>query len=87
MKSGFNGSGASKERGWPSRTACWTMVVWMSAPEPTCFSPTWIGSIVRGTPRNAANSESDSTRYLPSLIDEMAYITTKKASSSVSRSP
>ena len=59
----------------------------MSAPEPTCFSPTWIGSMVRGAPRKAANSESDSTRYLPAFTEEIAYITTKNASSSVSRSP
>ena len=37
--------------------------------------------------RNAAVSESDSTRYLPSLTDDTAYITTKNASSSVTRSP
>src|SRR6185437_11766852 len=45
-----------------------------------------MGCIVRGAPRNAANNESDSTRYLPAFTDDMAYITTKKASSSVSRS-
>ena len=43
----------------------------MSAPEPRVFSPTCTGSSVRGAPRNAACSESDSTRNLPSLIDEM----------------
>ena len=42
--------------------------------------------MVRGAPRNAANSESDSTRYLPSFTEEIAYITTKNASSSVTRS-
>ena len=51
------------------------------------FSPTWTGSSVRGVPRNAAFSESDSTRNLPSLTEEIAYITTKNASSSVIRSP
>ena len=59
----------------------------MSAPEPRDFSPTLTGSSVRGAPRNAACSESDNTRNLPSLIEESAYITTKNASSSVTRSP
>ena len=36
---------------------------------------------------NASVSESETTRYLPSLTDEMEYMTTKKASSSVTRSP
>ena len=63
------------------------MVIWMSAPEPRVFMPTWMGSSVFGVPRNAACSESDNTRNLPSLTEEIAYITTKKASSSVMRSP
>ena len=58
-----------------------------SAPEPFGFSPTWMGSMVRGAPRNAANSESDSTRYLPAFTDEIAYMTTKNASNNVTRSP
>ena len=37
--------------------------------------------MVRGAPRNAANSESDSTRYLPAFTEEIAYMTTKNASS------
>ena len=63
------------------------MVMAMSAPEPRVFSPTCTGSSVFGVPRKAACSESDNTRNLPSLIEEMAYITTKNASSSVIRSP
>ena len=42
--------------------------------------PSWIGDTVRGGPPNADDSASASTRYLPSLIDEIAYITTKKYS-------
>jgi type IV secretory pathway protease TraF len=49
--------------------------------------PTWMGCVVVGSPRNAAFNESDTTRYLPSLTCEIEYITTKKASSSVTRSP
>src|SRR5690606_31020010 len=49
-------------------------------------SPSWIGVIDRGGPPNADDSASDTARYLPSLIDEIAYITTKKASSRVIRS-
>jgi hypothetical protein len=74
-------------RGCPVSMACWTIVILISAPEPTLFSPTWIGSSVRGEPRKAATSESDNTRYLPSLTEDIAYITTKNASSSVTRSP
>ncbi len=58
-----------------------------SEPEPVCSWPTWIGSMVRGVPRKAANRESESTRYLPAFTEEIAYMTTKKASSSVTRSP
>src|SRR5690606_39310089 len=46
-----------------------------------------MGSSDFGAARNAATRESESTRYLPSLTDEIAYITTKNASSSVTRSP
>src|SRR5262249_55534299 len=77
---------ARMERGCPSSIACCTMLVCRSAPEPTCFSPTWMGCIVRGAPRKAANSESDNTRYLPAFTEEIAYITPKNASSRVSRS-
>ena len=63
------------------------MLIAMSAPEPRIFWPTCTGISVLGVPRKAALSESDNTRNLPSLIDEMAYITTKNASSSVIRSP
>ena len=49
--------------------------------------PSWIGVIERGGPPNADDSASATTRYLPSLIEEIAYITTKKASSNVTRSP
>jgi hypothetical protein len=59
----------------------------MSAPDPRVFSPIWMGSRDLGLPRNAALSESDNTRNLPSFTDEMAYITTKNASNSVIRSP
>ncbi len=50
-------------------------------------APIWIGVTDRGGPPNADDSASASTRYLPSLTEEIAYITTKKASSSVTRSP
>src|SRR6185312_3737450 len=82
----FTGMGSKSLRGWPAINDCCTRLVFTSAPEPTCFSPTWIGSIVRGVPRKAATSASESTRYLPSLTVEIAYITTKNASSSVMRS-
>ena len=49
--------------------------------------PSWIGVIERGGPPKAEDSASDTARYLPSLIEEIAYITTKKASSRVMRSP
>ncbi len=42
--------------------------------------------VLPGTLRNADEIESDSTRYLPSFTDEIAYITTKKANSSVMKS-
>ncbi len=41
----------------------------------------------RAEPLKASLSESDSTRYLPSLTVDIEYMTTKKASSSVTRSP
>ena len=50
-------------------------------------SPSWIGVIVRGAPPNADDIASAMTRYLPSLTEDTAYITTKNASSSVTRSP
>jgi hypothetical protein len=50
-------------------------------------APTSIGCIERGPPRNAAVRESERIRYLPSFTDEIAYITTKKANSSVIKSP
>ena len=50
-------------------------------------SPICTGTRVFGAPPKAALSESETTRYLPSLTEEIAYITTKKASSSVTRSP
>ena len=59
----------------------------MAAPEPRVYWPTCTGWMVRGVPRNAACSESESTRNLPSLIEEMAYMTTKNASNSVIKSP
>ena len=62
-------------------------LVFTSAPEPTCFLADLDRLQGRGVPRNAATSESESTRYLPSFTEEIAYITTKKASSSVMRSP
>ena len=43
----------------------------MSAPEPRDLLAHLTGSSVRGAPRNAACSESDNTRNLPSLIEEM----------------
>ena len=63
------------------------MLIASSAPGPICFSPTWIGSSVFGAPLKAATSESESTRYLPSFTEDIAYMTTKNASSSVIRSP
>lgn len=41
---------------------------------------------VPGSLRNANTMESDITRYLPSLIEEIPYITTKKANSKVMKS-
>ena len=48
----------------------------------TVIDPT----VCPGVLLNADEMESDITRYLPSLIDEMAYITTKKANSNVMKS-
>jgi hypothetical protein len=58
-----------------------------SPPLPFEASPTLIGATVAGAPRKAATSESDRMRYLPSLTEDIEYITTKNASSSVIRSP
>jgi len=59
----------------------------LSQPPPcTCWLPTCTGLIVRGAPPKAVVNASAMIRYLPSLSEEMAYITTKKASSSVMRS-
>ena len=59
----------------------------LSQPPPwTCWLPTCTGLMVRGAPPKAVVSASAMIRYLPSLSEEMAYITTKKASSSVMRS-
>ena len=49
--------------------------------------PICTGTLVLGEPLKAAFSDSEAARYLPSLTEEMAYMTTKKASSSVMRSP
>ena len=49
----------------------------------------WVMLIIRSVvwiSWNALTMESDRTRYLPSLIEEMAYITTKKANSRVMKS-
>ena len=46
-----------------------------------------IGMSRCGSPRNAAISASDMTRYLPEFSEDTEYITTKKASSKVIRSP
>ena len=48
----------------------------------TVIDPT----VCPGVLLNADEMESDITRYLPSLIEEMAYITTKKANSRVMKS-
>lgn len=48
--------------------------------------PAWIGMIDLIGEQNAASSKSDNTRYLPSLTEDTAYITTKKANSSVMKS-
>jgi hypothetical protein len=40
----------------------------------------------RGDSLKALTRESDITRYLPSLMEEMAYITTKNANSRVMKS-
>ncbi len=59
----------------------------LSQPPPcTCLLPTCTGLIVRGAPPKASVSASAMIRYLPSLTEEIAYMTTKKASSSVIRS-
>ncbi len=59
----------------------------LSQPPPcTCLLPTCTGLIVRGAPPKASVSASAMIRYLPSFTDEIAYMTTKKASSSVIRS-
>jgi len=42
--------------------------------------------MVRGAPPKASVSASAMIRYLPSLTEEIAYMTTKKASSNVIRS-
>jgi len=82
----WTGTGARVERCCPWR-ADWTTALSNSEPEPVWVWPTWMGSMVRGEPRNAANNESDSTRYFPAFTEDMAYITTKNASNSVTRSP
>jgi hypothetical protein len=49
--------------------------------------PTWMGFTLWGLEvRKAVCIESDSTRYLPSLTEETAYITTKNANSKVMKS-
>jgi len=59
----------------------------VSWPPPcSCWWPTWTWVMVRGAPPKAVVRASAITRYFPSLSEEMAYITTKKASSSVIRS-
>ena len=52
----------------------------------TCWLPTCTCLMVRGMPPKAVVMASAITRYLPSLSEEMAYMTTKKASKSVNRS-
>ena len=47
---------------------------------------TWAPLALPGIWRNADDKVSDSTRYLPSLTWETAYMTTKKANSSVMKS-
>ena len=49
-------------------------------------SPTWMGCSARDDERNAPAIDSDRTLYLPSLIEEMEYMTTKNANSSVMKS-
>ena len=46
----------------------------------------WIGWKLRSRLLKAPVRESDSTRYLPSLTDEVEYMTTKKANSRVMKS-
>jgi hypothetical protein len=59
----------------------------LSPPLPFSFSPSLIGRMLRGAPRNAAIMESDSTRNFPSLTEETAYMTVNSANSRVTRSP
>ena len=48
---------------------------------------TWVLTVgAAPRPPKASPSASDSTRYLPSLTIEIAYITTKKANSKVMKS-
>ncbi len=72
-------SGATLARmlAWP--TAC-------AAGLPT-MPPNWMGFMLWGlVERKAVDIDSDSTRNLPSLTEETAYITTKNANSSVMKS-
>ena len=50
-----------------------------------CGVMAWLDTLI-GTLRKALVSESERTRYLPSLIDDSAYMTTKNANSSVMKS-
>ena len=59
----------------------------LSPPLPVALSPMFTGCMLLGAPWKAAIIESDSTRNLPSLTDDMAYITVNSANSSVTRSP
>ena len=49
-------------------------------------SPSWMGSGDLGGVLKASTRVSDSTRYLPSLMEDMEYMTTKKANSRVMKS-
>jgi hypothetical protein len=51
-----------------------------------CASRDWIGRVALAPPPKAIFSEAATMRYLSTLIEEIAYITTKNASSSVIRS-
>ena len=64
-----------------------TPVSCLSPPLPDSLSPMLIGRTDFGAPWNAAISESDNTRNLPSFTDDMAYMTVNRANSSVTRSP
>ncbi len=73
------------------RSKVWTSLRRLSRLDWGCVGvvrglPIWMGVGLRGEARKAATRELDNTRYLPSLTEEIEYMTTKKANSSVMKS-